>query len=66
MLIYGDVTMYKNMNTVPIGTKMKIKKTGKIGELIEIFHYPTTFKVQYIDGGFDIFNTHEIEFLEEE
>ena len=57
--------MYKNMNTVPIGTKMKIKKTGEIGELITIFHYPTTFKVQYIDGRFDVFHTHEIEFLEE-
>ena len=57
--------MYKNMNTVPIGTKMKITKTGEIGELIEIFHYPTTFKVQYTDGRFDVFRTHEIEFLEE-
>ena len=26
--------MYKNMNTVPIGTKMKSKKTGKIVTLV--------------------------------
>ena len=56
---------YKNMNTVPIGTKMKIKKTGELVTLIEIFHYPTTFKVEYDDGRFNSVRTHEIEFVEE-
>ena len=56
---------YKNMNTVPIGTKMKIKKTGELVTLIEIFHYPTTFKVEYDDGRFNSVRTHEIEFLDE-
>ena len=54
------------MNTVPLGTKMKIKKTGKTGKLKEIFHYPTTFKVEYNDGSFDNFRTHEIEFIDED
>ena len=53
------------MNTVPIGTKMKIKKTGELVTLIEIFHYPTTFKVEYDDGRFNSVRTHEIEFIDE-
>ena len=56
---------YKNMNTVPIGTKMKLKKTGEIVTLIHIFHYPTTFKVEYDNGQFDSIRTHEIEFIDE-
>ena len=56
---------YKNMNTVPIGTKMKLKKTGEIVTLIHIFHYPTTFKVKYDNGQFDSIRTHEIEFIDE-
>ena len=56
---------YKNMNTVPIGTKMKIKKTGELVTLLQIFHYPTTFKVEYDDGRFDSIRTHEIEFIDE-
>ena len=35
------------MNTIPIGTKMKLKKTGEIVTLVNIFHFPTTFKVKY-------------------
>lgn len=53
------------MNTIPIGTKMKIKKTGELVTLIQIFHYPTTFKVEYDDGRFDSFRTHAIEFIDE-
>tara|TARA_Y100001960_G_scaffold243110_1_gene257196 strand:+ start:314 stop:475 length:162 start_codon:yes stop_codon:yes gene_type:complete len=53
------------MNTVPIGTKMKIKKTGELVTLIKIFHYPTTFKVEYDNGSFDSVRTHEIEFIDE-
>ena len=56
---------YKNMNTVPIGTKMRIKKTGELVTLLQIFHYPTTFKVEYDDGRFDSVRTHEIEFVDE-
>ena len=57
--------MYKNMNTVPLGTKMKIKKTGQIVKLVQIFHYPTTFKVEYEDGRFDSIRTHAVEFIDE-
>ena len=57
--------MYKNMNTVPLGTKMKIKKTGQIVKLVQIFHYPTTFKGEYEDGRFDSIRTHAVEFIDE-
>jgi hypothetical protein len=57
--------VYKNMNTIPIGTKMKIKKTGELVTLTSIFHFPTTFKVEYSDGRFDSVRTHEIEFIDE-
>ena len=57
--------MYKNMNTVPIGTKLKIKKTGEIVTLVQIFHYPTTFKVEYQNGNFDSVRTHAVEFIDE-
>ena len=57
--------MYKNINTIPIGTKIKIKKTGEIVTLVQIFHYPTTFKVEYEDGRFDSIRTHSVEFIDE-
>ena len=53
------------MNTVPIGTKMKIKKTGEIVTLVQIFHYPTTFKVKYENGKFDSVRTHSVKFIDE-
>ena len=56
--------MYKNMNTVPIGTKLRIKKKGEIVTLVQIFHYPTTFKVEYEDGKFDSLRTHAVEFID--
>ena len=57
--------MYKNMNTVPIGTKLKIKKTGEVVTLVQIFHYPTTFKIEYADGKFDSVRTHSVEFIDD-
>ena len=57
---------YKSMNIVPIGTKMKIKKNQNIGKLVEIFNFPTTFKIEFEDGTFGDFRTHEIEIIEED
>tara|TARA_Y100001970_G_scaffold44170_1_gene55155 strand:- start:360 stop:557 length:198 start_codon:yes stop_codon:yes gene_type:complete len=54
---------YFSMNNVPIGTKMKIKSNGKVGTLLEIFHYPTTFKVQFDDNSNGVFKTHEVEII---
>ena len=56
---------YYSMNEVPTGTKVKVKNSNLMGDIIEIFHFPTTFKVQLEDGTFEIYKTHEIELLED-
>ena len=56
---------YRNMHTIPLGTKLKLKKTGEIVTLIDIFHYPTTFKIEYDNGQFDNVRTHAVEFIDE-
>ena len=56
---------YRNMNTIPLGTKLKLKKTGEVVTLINIFHYPTTFKIQYDNGQFDNVRTHAVEFIDD-
>ena len=56
---------YYSMNEVPIGTKVKIKNSELIGSIIDIFHFPTTFKVEFEDGTFQVHKTHEVEILEE-
>jgi len=56
---------YFSMNEVPVGTKVKIKNSDLIGEIVEVFHFPTTFKIQFEDGVFEIYKTHEIEMSEE-
>ena len=53
------------MNTIPLGTKLKLKKTGAVVTLVNIFHFPTTFKIQYSNGQFDNVRTHEVEFIDE-
>ena len=54
---------YYSMNEVSIGTKVKIKDSELIGTIIEIFHFPTTFKVKFEDDTFKVFKTHEVELL---
>ena len=56
---------YFSMNEVPIGTKVKIKNSDLVGEIIEVFHFPTTFKIQFEDANCEIYKTHEIEILKE-
>ena len=57
---------YFSMNQVPIGTKMKVKSSGEIGILLEIFHYPTTFKIQFSNNSNAVFKTHEVEIVNED
>ena len=57
---------YFNMNEIEIGTKLKIKKDNRVGELKAIFHYPTTFKIEFEDGSFDIYKTNQIELIKED
>ena len=53
------------MNEVPIGTKVKIINSDLIGSIVEVFHFPTTFKVKFENGKFQIYKTHEVELLED-
>ena len=56
---------YKSMNEVSIGTKVKIINSDLIGNIVEVFHFPTTFKVELENGKFQIYKTHEVELLED-
>ena len=53
-----------NMTQIPIGTKFKIKKSGKIGTLEEIRNYPTRYKIIHKTGETDYYKTHEVEKVE--
>ena len=55
---------YFNMNEVPVGTKVKIKNSDLTGKIVEVFHFPTTFKVEFEDGHFEVYKTHEIELID--
>ena len=55
---------YFNMNSIPIGTLMRVKESGKEVTLIQIFHFPTTFKTEDENGLHEVFKTHEVEILE--
>ena len=59
------MSKYFSMNDVPVGTKMKINSTKEVCILIQIFNFPTTFKVQKEDGSQLVCKTHEVEILEE-
>tara|TARA_B110000438_G_C15314781_1_gene436914 strand:- start:119 stop:331 length:213 start_codon:yes stop_codon:yes gene_type:complete len=60
----GDSMGYYSMNEIPVGTKVKIKNSNLAGNIVDIFHFPTTFKVQFEDGTFEVYKTHEIELFE--
>ena len=44
------------MNTIPIGTIMRVKKTNLLIKLVEILHFPTRFKC----NDDNIYATHEV------
>ena len=52
------------MNSIPIGTLMRVKENGKEVRLMQIFHFPTTFKTEDENGLHEVFKTHEVEILE--
>ncbi len=55
---------YFNMNELEVGTPLKIKKTGNVGTLKVVHHYPTTFTIEFEDGSFQNFKTNEIELIQ--
>ena len=57
---------YFNMNELEVGTPLKIKKTGNVGTLKVVHHYPTTFTIGFEDGSFQNFKTNEVELIQTE
>ena len=57
---------YFNMNELEVGTELKIKKTGNVGTLKVVHHYPTTFTIEFQDGSFQNYKTNEIELVQTE
>jgi len=57
---------YFNMNELEVGTQLKIKKTGNVGTLKGVHHYPTTFTIEFVDGSYHNFKTNEIELIQTE
>ena len=60
------MSKYFNMNEIEIGTELKIKKTGNVGTLKVVHHYPTTFTIEFEDGSFQNYKTNEIELVQTE
>ena len=52
---------YYSMNEVPIGSKMIVKSSNEEVVLIEIQHFPTTFKTKSIDGKINSYFTFEVD-----
>ena len=57
---------YFNMNELEVGTELKIKKTGNVGTLKVVHHYPTTFTIEFEDGSFQNYKTNEIKLVQTE
>ena len=51
---------YYSMNEVPIGTKMKVRNTGKEVVLLEIQNFPTSFKTKDEDEEIKNYFTYEV------
>ena len=51
------------LNQIPIGSSLKVKKTGDIVKLEEIRYYPTRYKTLDKLGKTQFFKTHEVEII---
>ena len=52
------------LTQVPIGTKLKVKKTGEIVTLEEIRNFPTRYKIITPSGEINYYKTFEVEAVE--
>ena len=52
---------YYSMNEVPLGAKMVVKKSGEEVTLIEIHHFPTSFKTENKEGNINSYLTYEVD-----
>ena len=54
---------YYSMNEVPIGTEVVIISTGNKGVLIDIQHFPTSFKIKDENDIINNYYTYEVKLL---
>ena len=52
------------MTQIPLGSKLKVLKTGEIVVLEEIRYFPTRYKIKNKLGKIEYFKTFEIELVE--
>ncbi len=52
------------LTKIPIGTKFKVKETGKIVTLEEIRNFPTRYKTINNNGEVEYYQTFEVEIIE--
>ena len=52
------------LTQIPIGTKFKVKASGEIVTLEEIFFFPTRYKTTNESGKINYHRTHEVEIIE--
>ena len=52
------------LTQLPVGTKLKVKESGKIVILEEIRNFPTRFKTTNELGRIEFYKTHEVEVIE--
>ena len=52
---------YYSMNEVPAGTKMIVKATNKEVSLVQVQHFPTSFKAKDEQGSISNYYTYEVE-----
>ena len=54
------------LTQIPLGTVLKVKKTGNLVTLEEIRFYPTRYKTLNDAGEINYYKTHEVEIINSE
>ena len=52
------------LTQVPIGTKFRVKETGKLVTLVEIRNYPTRYKTINESGVINYYKTFDVEVVD--
>jgi len=52
------------LTQVPIGTKFRVKETGKLVTLVEIRNYPTRYKTINESGIINYYKTFDVEVVD--
>ena len=59
------MTLMPILTQIPVGTKLKVKETNELVELVKIYHYPTKYEVINADGNTNYYRTHQIELIDD-